>query len=164
MEKINEYLKKQKESSLLREELKQEVINELTPKLKSELEKEIKLRIMTDIEKNYYLTPIRNGEINVDFFINMVIDKTSQAYFISINDIKSKNRVHPRPEARHVISYICRTMKQVPFVYIGKVLGGRNHATILWGKNQCLNLMTYDKEFKLLVDGIIKSVNNELVK
>lgn len=163
---VQEYLKTEKEMAILRAELKKEVTAELTPILTDKLEKELRPLIILDIESKYYLVPIKTGHINKDYVVDFTISEVCKAFNVSRESISNNGRKEHVVKARHIISYVCRTImsNSISYGFIGQKLGGKNHATILHGCRVCRDLMDTDKVFKLSVDSILSIVNDEVNK
>jgi len=164
MTKVSEYYEKQKEIKLLRAELKKEVINELTPTIRDECYAEVRHQIMLEIESKYYLVPIEVNKINKEYLIDFTISEVCKTFNVSLLEIKSKARLENIVKARHIISYICKSIMHtnISLEYIGQKIGGKNHATILHGIRVCKNLMETDKLFRLTVESILKVVNDKV--
>ena len=159
---VNEYMKDQKALTMLKAKIRAEVTEELIPTLTEELIPKIRLQVLTEIELNYFLMPKTKESVNIDSFIKLVINEVSEAFKITQYEVLvSKSRVSPLPDARGAIAYICRTMKPVTNNAIARALN-KHHATTIHGKRQCENLMHSDKQYKALIEQIIKSVNDKI--
>lgn len=163
---VQEYLKTEKEMAILRAELKKEVTAELTPILTAKLEKELRPLILLDIESKYYLVPIKTGHINKDYIVDFTISEVCKAFNLTEQEIKSKSRKENIVKARHVVSYICRSIlhTRISFHFLGEKLGGKKHCSIIHSVKACRDMVETDKLFSLTVDNIMVIVNEEVNK
>lgn len=77
-------------------------------------------------------------------------------YNITINDLISNQRKQTFVLPRHITMYILKNHYSLPFAKIGKILGGRDHTTIM---NGCLKIeqeLKNNKDLKLAIDTILK--------
>ena len=77
-------------------------------------------------------------------------------YNITINDLISNQRKQTFVLPRHITMYILKNHYNLPFAKIGKILGGRDHTTIM---NGCLKIeqeLKNNKDLKLAIDTILK--------
>ncbi len=91
-------------------------------------------------------------ELQVDDIINCVSD----FYKISKNDIlgKKKNKEFVLP--RQVCSYLISEMMSLPLAYIGKVMGGRDHATVIYARDKIAEQMKTDTKLYVSINDIKK--------
>lgn len=75
-------------------------------------------------------------------------------YSISEDSILSKTRVREVANARHITMYLSKQFTKRSLSEIGRVVGGRNHATVLHSCSVVGDLMETDKEFKCQVEEI----------
>ena len=57
----------------------------------------------------------------------------ARCYGLSVAELKSESRIQEIAWARQVAMYVLRKRLELPFEAIGKLLGGRDHSTILYG-------------------------------
>ena len=77
-------------------------------------------------------------------------------YNITINDLISNQRKQTFVLPRHITMYILKNHYNLPFAKIGKILGGRDHTTIM---NGCLKIeqeLKNNTDLKLAIDTILK--------
>jgi chromosomal replication initiator protein len=60
-----------------------------------------------------------------------VIDAVCQRFGVTLQDLASKKRDRQTTYARHVLMYLLREVSHQPFTDIGRILGGRDHSTVI---------------------------------
>ncbi|MCM1415958.1 MAG: chromosomal replication initiator protein DnaA [bacterium] len=63
----------------------------------------------------------------------LIIDVTAEHFGIRPEDIISKNRASEIVMPRQIVMYLCRNLMNIPLQTIGKILGNRDHSTVLHG-------------------------------
>ncbi|WP_078709610.1 helix-turn-helix domain-containing protein [Consotaella salsifontis] len=58
------------------------------------------------------------------------------AYGVTIDDLRSHRRTSPLPDARQAISYWCRRRTGLSYAQIAKLVGVKDHTTIIHGVRQ----------------------------
>ena len=77
-----------------------------------------------------------------------IIRTVSEILEITIEDIQSRNRAREIVEARQICMYLIRTTcTKLSLHSIGKIVGGRDHATVIHSCKAVTNLLSYDKAF-----------------
>ncbi len=94
------------------------------------------------------------GQVSPRRILKLVAD----FFGVTVRDIKGKSRQSKIALARHVTVYLCRNELNMSYVAIGRLLGGRDHSTIIHSVEKV------DKMFKTndLVRQSIISVKGEL--
>ena len=87
-----------------------------------------------------------------------ILKLTADFFGVTVRDIKGKSRQSKIALARHVTVYLCRNELNMSYVAIGRLLGGRDHSTIIHSVEKV------DKMFKTndLVRQAIISAKGEL--
>ena len=80
------------------------------------------------------------------FTIRKLIEFVCMEYDVTEEDLKSKNKAVPLPDARHLIFYQAHKNGYGTCEAIGKVLN-RDHATVIFGKKKIVNL--YDRDVRI---------------
>ena len=70
---------------------------------------------------------------------NLIIDIVCEHYNVSPDDIISKKRNSEFVQPRQVIMYLCRDLIGTPLQTIGKVLGKKDHTTVMHGVEKIKN-------------------------
>ncbi len=99
--------------------------------------------------------PNKSREITPTLIINVV----SEHFGIKPEDICSKKRNSEFVQPRQIVMYLCRELTATSYVNIGKILGKKDHTTIIHGVNKITAEMKANEELKNKVDIIIKKIN-----
>jgi chromosomal replication initiator protein len=74
-------------------------------------------------------------------------------------DITSKKRNSEFVLPRQIVMYLCRELTATPYVEIGKLLGKKDHTTIMHGVKKITAELEKNEELRNKVDIIIKKIN-----
>ena len=99
--------------------------------------------------------PNKAREITPSLIINVV----SEHCGVRPEDITSKKRNSEFVLPRQIVMYLCRELTDTSYVNIGKLLGKKDHTTIIHGVNKITAEMKTNEELKNKVDIIIKKIN-----
>ena len=99
--------------------------------------------------------PNKSREITPNHIINIV----SEHFGIKPEDVCSKKRNSEFVLPRQIVMYLCRELTATSYVNIGKLLGKKDHTTIMHGVNKITTEMNTNEELKNKVDIIIKKIN-----
>lgn len=99
--------------------------------------------------------PNKSRQITPEFIINVV----SEHFGVRPEDITSKKRNSEFVQPRQVVMYLCRELTDTPYAAIGKLLGKKDHTTIMHGVNKISAEMKINEDLKNKVDIIIKKIN-----
>ena len=75
-----------------------------------------------------------------------ILEVTAATYGHDLADLQGPSRVQPLATHRQVAMYLCRELTDLSLPKIGKVLGGRDHTTVMHGINKIKKLLTKDPE------------------
>jgi len=91
----------------------------------------------------------------------IIMDLVAEHFNISVGDILSKKKNKEIAVPRQICMYLCKTYTDYSFQAIGKLMGNRDHSTVLHGHNKIGELMTNSKDdsMKTTVDILIKKLN-----
>lgn len=78
---------------------------------------------------------------------------------ITIEDIQSKSRNRPIARARQKVVYILREHLGISYVQIAKMLGGKDHSSIIYSESQARKLKEEDSEFAADIANLEKQLN-----
>ena len=98
--------------------------------------------------------PDKPKEVTPQLIINVV----AEHYGITPEDIISKKRNSEFVLPRQVVMYLIRTMTATSLVNIGKVLGKKDHTTIIHGINKITEELPKNEELKSQIDIIKKKI------
>jgi len=99
--------------------------------------------------------PNQSRQITPEFIINVV----SEHFGVRPEDITSKKRNSEFVQPRQIVMYLCRELTETSYVAIGKLLGKKDHTTIMHGVNKISAELKTNEELKNKVDIIIKKIN-----
>lgn len=104
------------------------------------------------------------AEVEISKIINVVC-----AYFdIFKEDLMQKTRKREIIDARHIATALAnfkiKDKRRVSLAFIGKLIGRKDHATVLHASKKVLNLCETDPVFKAMYDHVETLVNKELLK
>jgi len=91
----------------------------------------------------------------------LIVDVVAEHYNISSADIYSKDRSRSISFPRQVVMYLCRKLTDLSVTDIGKVLGGRDHSTVLHGFDKISSSIDEDSTLHNTIDVLIKKINPE---
>lgn len=74
-------------------------------------------------------------------------------------DITSKKRNSEFVQPRQVVMYLCRELTDTSFTNIGKLLGKKDHTTIIHGVNKVAAEIQTNEELRNKIDIITKKIN-----
>lgn len=93
--------------------------------------------------------------------IDDIILKVANAYGITEEAIIGKNRQKNIAEARQTVVYLTQKHTKMPAKRIGKLLGNRNHSTILHSCSQAEKKLTEDSEYAKKMKEVEKALNTK---
>ncbi len=118
---------------------------------KTEITMEIAERELQNI-----ISPEKPRAITPQLIIEIVADH----YGISVDQMISKNRSANIARPRQIAMFLCRQMIDSPLDAIGSLLGGRDHTTVLHGKNKIQAEYQENSEFKEEIESIKKKITS----
>ena len=90
---------------------------------------------------------------------NLIIDMVSEHFGVASTDITSKKRNSEFVLPRQVVMYLCREMLDISLANIGKVLGKKDHTTIIHGINKIEDELSSNDDLKNKIEIIKKKIN-----
>lgn len=115
---------------------------------------ELTLPIAEDSLKDI-IYPDKPKEITPPLIISIV----SEHFGVSAEDIISKKRNSEFVLPRQIVMYLCRNLTDTPYTSIGKLLGKKDHTTIIHGVKKIEEDMTKNEELRNKIDIIKKKIN-----
>lgn len=118
---------------------------------------------MTQEDAKEALKDFLHPDLNRIITYKKVIDTVCEHYNVSTAELSSKKRSAEIVLPRKVCMYLCR--KYVPnnsYKEIGRMLGGRDHTTVISGEESVVNLLKTDAEISRTVDILVKKLNPSL--
>lgn len=89
---------------------------------------------------------------------NQVIESVANIYGVAIDDILSSKRDQYIVKPRQVIMYILRKRLDLSQVQIAKILGGKDHTTVIYALKKVEEKMKKDKTFKEDLEEILAQI------
>ena len=89
---------------------------------------------------------------------SLIIEVVAEHFGISPEDIASKKRTAELVQPRQVVMYLCRQLTESSLQNIAKVIGKKDHTTVLHGIEKITEKMENDEELKNKVDIIRKKI------
>ena len=99
--------------------------------------------------------PNKPKEVTPTLIINVV----AEHFGVKPEDITSKRRNSEFVIPRQVVMYLCRELTDTSFTNIGKLLGKKDHTTIIHGFNKITEEIKANEELKNKIYIIIKKIN-----
>ena len=99
--------------------------------------------------------PNKPKEITPTLIINVV----AEHFGVKSEDITSKKRNSEFVQPRQVVMYLCRELTDTSFTNIGKLLGKKDHTTIIHGVNKVAAEIQTNEELRNKIDIITKKIN-----
>ena len=90
---------------------------------------------------------------------SLIISVVAEHFGVNPEDITSKGRNSEFVQPRQVVMYLCRELTDTSFTNIGKLLGKKDHTTIIHGVNKITSEMKINEELKNKIDIITKKIN-----
>ena len=87
--------------------------------------------------------------------IGDIINKVSEKFNVSQEDLKSKSRHSRIIQPRFIGMYLARDLAGMTTTDIGKEFGDRDHSTVINACNKIMEDMNNDPEFKELINDLI---------
>lgn len=106
--------------------------------------------INTDLAKSVIGNNDELNKMDDSEKIKTILDVVCSHYNLELDDVNSKSRKRPVSEARQVAMYLTRAHTRMSLNEIGRIIGNRDHTTVLYACNEIENQMTinpslYDK-------------------
>lgn len=101
------------------------------------------------------ITPDKKKEITAQ----LIIEKVSEHFEISIDQMISKSRSKDVTRPRHIAMYLCKNMTDTSLDAIGTLLGGRDHSTIIHGIQKITEEYESDQQTRNLIETLKKKIN-----
>lgn len=103
---------------------------------------------------SHIITPNDSNQITP----TIIMDIVCEHYKIDINELKGKSRSKKVTGPRHVFMYLCDKLIDMPLKDIGKTIGGRDHSTIINGRDKILNEISKNKNFEREINSLINKI------
>ncbi len=127
--------------------------NRIIAKSKIENQSEITMELAEDALKDI-INPDKPKEITPE----LIIDVVAEHFGVSPADITSKKRNSEFVQPRQVVMYLCRKLTDTSYVNIGKLLGKKDHTTIIHGVNKIEDELKSNDELSSKIETIKKKI------
>ncbi|MCX5996932.1 MAG: DnaA/Hda family protein, partial [Chloroflexi bacterium] len=88
------------------------------------------------------------------FPANQIINAVADYYSLSPADITGKKRDRETSRARHVVMYLLRQQNHTNLSEIGKILGNRDHSTVIHGCEKITAAISTDSQLSKSIEDI----------
>ena len=89
----------------------------------------------------------------------LIMDVVAEHYNISVSDIISKKKNKEIANPRQICMYLSRKYTDYSLQNIGKIMGNRDHTTVIHGHDKINKMLETDETLKSNLDIIIKKLN-----
>ena len=89
----------------------------------------------------------------------LIIDTVCEQYGVRKEDVVSKKRNAEIVLPRQIIMYLCREHTDSSLEEIGKILGKKDHTTVMSGVDKIKSMKSYDDDLNRNLDIIVKKLN-----
>ena len=127
--------------------------NRIIAKSKIENQSEITLDLAEDALKDI-INPDKPKEITP----SLIIEVVAEQFGVSPEHITPKKRNSEFVQPRQVVMYLCRKLTDTSYVNIGKLLGKKDHTTIIHGVNKIEDELESNQELAYKVETIKKKI------
>ena len=93
---------------------------------------------------------------------SLIIDTVCEQYGTKKEDIVSKKRNAEIVLPRQIIMYLCREHTDASLEEIGRILGKKDHTTVMSGIDKIKSMIAYDDDLNRNLDVIVKKLNPSL--
>ena len=90
---------------------------------------------------------------------SLIINVVAEHFGVKPEDITSKKRNSEFVQPRQVVMYLCRELTDISQVNIGKILGKKDHTTVIHGVKKIEAEIESNEELRNKIDIIIKKLN-----
>ncbi len=91
----------------------------------------------------------------------LIVEVVAEHYNITTADIFSKDKSRNVSYPRQIVMYLCRRLTDLSVTEIGKILGNRDHSTVLHGCEKVTKDIENDASLHNTIDVLIKKINPE---
>lgn len=89
---------------------------------------------------------------------SLIINVVAEYFGITTDDIMSKKRTSELVQARQIVMYLCRDLTETSLSGIGKLLGKKDHTTVIHGVNKITEEIVNNEELKNKIETIKKKL------
>ena len=89
----------------------------------------------------------------------LIVNTVAEHFHVSVDDIRSNKRNNEIVVPRQIAMYLCREMLDAPLTGIGKMMGDRDHTTVMHGIEKIEKEMSAKDSVRNTVDILKKKIN-----
>ena len=89
----------------------------------------------------------------------VIMDVVAEHYNITVSDILSRKKNKEIANPRQICMYLSRKYTNTSLQAIGKIMGNRDHTTVMHGSDKIADLINRDEHLKSNIDILIKKLN-----
>jgi chromosomal replication initiator protein len=90
--------------------------------------------------------------------VENIMKAVAEYYGIRVQDMKAKKRNRDIALPRQIAMYIARTLTDVSLAEIGKQMGGKNHATVIYAMKQIKAKREADEQFDRMIETLVQRI------
>lgn len=133
------------------------VIN-LAAHILTQVNREITPEIISEVI-NKVVPKVSRNNISLDWIVKEVI----QHFGITESELKSDSRSSKIVLARHIISYLGREYTKFTTIEIGKIIGDKDHSSVIYGHATIKKRKSYDKALNQEIEEIVRKLGLKAV-
>jgi chromosomal replication initiator protein len=95
---------------------------------------------------------LRNAPAPREISADQILAAVAEQYRLPLDVLRGRKRTNQVAFPRQVGMYLCRTLTHMSLVEIGRVFGGRDHTTVIYGCERIGDLLKHDREVRLAVE------------
>ncbi len=89
----------------------------------------------------------------------LIMDIVAEHYNITVADILSKKKNKDIANPRQICMYLCRKYTDYSLQNIGKIMGNRDHTTVIHGHDKISKMMEHDEILKSTLNILVQKIN-----
>ena len=90
---------------------------------------------------------------------SLIIEVVAEHFGVDKDDITSKKRNSEFVLPRQIVMYLCRELTETSLINIGKILGKKDHTTVMHGVTKITEELKINEELSNKVEVIKKKIN-----
>ena len=90
--------------------------------------------------------------------VENIMKAVAEYYGIRVQDMKARKRNRDIALPRQIAMYIARTLTDVSLAEIGKQMGGKNHATVIYAMKQIKAKREADEQFDRMIETLVQRI------
>ena len=124
-----------------------------------------KIYVFANLEKRPVTLPLAEEalkdiiETQKEITPELIMEVVAEHYNITVSDILSRKKNKEIANPRQICMYLSRKYTNSSLQAIGKIMGNRDHTTVMHGSDKISDLLTKDEQLKSNMDILIKKLN-----